>query len=626
MRWKGFIFLIVVSTIFLVISMVFMDRWIESGLEKIGQTVVGAKVEIDHLHVDALKLSFMWDRLQVTDPNHTMQNLIETGRTVFQMNMPALLRKRVVIQEMSLVDLRSGTSRETDGALPKKPKPPRRKKKSGPFDKLKNRLKKDIENLPVMQFNLDQIKKKLNLDSLVVMTELKTPEKLDSAKHDILVINDRWVSFFKTFHPEEDLEKIKKEFQGVEPKKINTIPELITTLEKVQSAHKKLNQIQEMVKNKHQEIRVDFERVSNYTKQVDNWYKDDYRSILEKAKLPDLSVKNIGMMLFGGSVVNKIDTYLSTYEKIRQYMPKKSDKVKKEKRERLKGQDIIFPSRHRWPKLLIEKISLSGQTGTEEELPGLVMKGEVMGITSQPWIYGKPTVIDLNGVKQDQRALIIDGHLDHTTENFQDRFHIKFANVILNNLSMQGSNYLPSRIKKGRAEIDLSAEFSGEKYRVDLDILTREMSFDFSKMKTDNQFVDIVRKVIEKINIITLHAMITGQEDQVDFTMSSNLDSRISQELRQIGSQALTDAQNKVRSRLNKIKKEKLTEVNKAYQEKRKIIEDKIEEYEKKVDEQRMMVEAKIDEIKDDIEKREKEEQEKLEDKAKDMLDGLFDG
>ncbi|OQX58358.1 hypothetical protein B5M50_04465, partial [candidate division KSB1 bacterium 4484_219] len=128
MRWKGLIFLATLVAIFIALSMFFIDKWIESGLEKAAQAIVGARVEIDNLDFSLTGLSIKWDRLQVTDPNNTMRNLIETGRTAFKMNAPALFRKRYIIEEMTLVDVRTGTSRKYDGALPKTPK----KKKTKP--------------------------------------------------------------------------------------------------------------------------------------------------------------------------------------------------------------------------------------------------------------------------------------------------------------------------------------------------------------------------------------------------------------------------------------------------------------------------------------------------------------
>ncbi|MBN1349801.1 hypothetical protein JXJ21_10360, partial [candidate division KSB1 bacterium] len=167
MRWKGLLFLAIVVAIFIVISVFFIDNWIESGLESAGEAIVGAKVEIDNLKFSLFSMSIEWQRLQVTDPNNTMQNIIDTGRTAFKMSAPALFRKRYVIEEMSLTDVRSGTPRKYDGALPKEEAPPEKKTEPDAFDKMKAQLNQEIDRLPIMNFDLDNIKRKLNLDSLI---------------------------------------------------------------------------------------------------------------------------------------------------------------------------------------------------------------------------------------------------------------------------------------------------------------------------------------------------------------------------------------------------------------------------------------------------------------------------
>ena len=49
MRWKGLIFLVVLLGIVLALGMIFTDRWLERRLENLGDSIVGAKVDIYHI-------------------------------------------------------------------------------------------------------------------------------------------------------------------------------------------------------------------------------------------------------------------------------------------------------------------------------------------------------------------------------------------------------------------------------------------------------------------------------------------------------------------------------------------------------------------------------------------------
>ncbi len=623
MRWKGIITLMILVIIIGIISILFIDRWIESGLEKTGQAIVGAKVDIHGLDLGLSPLSIEWQRLQVTDPDRTMKNVIETGRTAFKLNVPALLRKRIVIDEITLADVQSGTEREYDGALPKK-KSKKKKDKPGLFDKVKAKLDHRIDQLPVMQFDMSQVKRKMNLDSLFVLVDLKMVGRIDSVKTDIQKTSGKWDNFYRSFQPEEDLKSIRAEFASIEPEKIKTLPELYSALKKVQSAQKKLNTISETVQTKHKEIKTDFDRFSSYGKAVNGWFREDYQKVLQKAKLPDLSVTNIGNILFGGTVIRQVNKYIGAVQTVRKYMPKKSDKPKKEKKPRMTGQNIHFVDHHRWPSFLIKKIHLSGQTGSSDQNPGLILQGEAQGVTSQPWVYGQPTLIDIVGKKADQRAISMNANLDHTTEISRDRFQVRFQNVSLNNVEIQKSRYLPQKIQKGKADIDCVVQFEEAKYTIRFDVVSRGLTFDFSEIQSVNQFEKIVRDVIRRMDVITLQTTIRGDGDDLTLKMDSNIDERISQELKRIGAKALADAQNRIKARIQKTRQEKEKELDQLYQEKRGQIEGIIEKYEKEVETQKMIVLGKIEKIQKDIEAKKSKEEDKLKNQAKDVLDGIL--
>jgi len=79
MRWKGIIFIVVLFAIIVILSLIFTDRWLESQLEDTASGLHGAKVEIDDLHFSIFGPVLSWEKLQITDPNNTMKNMVESG-------------------------------------------------------------------------------------------------------------------------------------------------------------------------------------------------------------------------------------------------------------------------------------------------------------------------------------------------------------------------------------------------------------------------------------------------------------------------------------------------------------------------------------------------------------------
>ncbi len=593
MRWKGILLLVCFVAIAVLLTVVFSDSWIEARLEKLGGSLVGARVEIDGFEVSLSDLSFSWQRLQVTDPANTMKNSVETGRAAFKMNAPALFRKRYVIEELTLSEVRAGTPREYDGAIPQKVKRRKRKESPGLFDTIGAKLEAEIDKLPVMSFDVDAITRNLNLDSLIVLADLKMVDRVDSAKTDILATAEKWREFYDDFDPEQELQEIRADIESINPADITNVLTIARTLEKAKSIRDRVNALQATITTKHKEIHEDFNRVSNYGSNVDDWFNEDFRSVMAKAKLPDLSVKNIGKILFGGTLVNQVNRFLGYARTVREYMPEKRDKPEKEKRPRFAGQNIIFPDRHAWPEFLIKKIHLSG-SGATASGSVLQLSGEAPGNTSQPWIYGEPTLIGLQAMQEGKLSGKFDATLDHTTEKAKDDFSVQLQNKTLAGLKIHRTPYLPDEVNGGLADISYTISFEEGNFSSRIAVAARDLQFDYGGLASSDRFVQITREVINSIDVLELSARVSARGEEVSFTVDSNLDELVSRKLQSMGSQALTDARNKISSRLNAVRAEKMAEADALYREKKAEIEGVIDDYKKRIDEEKAKIEAKL--------------------------------
>jgi uncharacterized protein (TIGR03545 family)/uncharacterized protein (TIGR03546 family) len=623
LRWKGLIPFVLILGALTLITVLFADRWTESGLEKAGQTVMGARIEIDGFHVDLSKLTVKWDKLQATDPRSTMRNLIETDRAAFRMSLPALLRNRVVIREMTLADVRSGTPRKTDGALPGK-KVKATSDTTDFLDKVKAKIRSEIETMPVVRFDLDRLKRNFNADSLVAIAGLWLPARLDSVKTDAAATASGWDAFFKTFHPEDDLAKVRDGLKDLDPKQIKTMTELLSALNTVQTSVKTVKAVSDTLTCRNLKFKQDYGRLSSYTGQLKTWVQDDYKSILAKAQLPDLSLQKVGRMVFGPHLASQADEWISRYQILKKYMPKKSDKPEKQKKVRIKGQDILFPDKHGWPTFAIEKLLLSGQTGPTDSSAGFRLRGDVTDISSQPWITGRPMIVSLSGDKTDGRSVDVSAFLDHRTLLPLDSFAVKFANVSLNHVAIEKGAYLPSQILKGNADFKCSAVVREKALSVQFNALARGLTFSFDSTAGHDTFIRVLRDILSRLDMLTLNAGVLGSGNDIHISLDSNLDDKVGNEFRRIGSHALTDAQNKIAVRLAKIENGKRSELARVLEEKQKAFGEKLSSLVKLSDEQKALVQEKLKLVQDEIDKRKKQEQDQLGKKAKDILDGVL--
>ena len=619
MRWKGFFILLILLVVVVGGWMLFKNRWIESGLEKAGQAVVGARVEIDDLDFSLLGLSLAWDHLQVADPNRPMRNLVETGPVAFNLEGAALLRKRFIGEEMVLEDFRSGTARATDGTLPKREK---RKKSSEPgvVEKVKAKLVGEMEKLPVMTFDVDALKRKIDVDSLVVPAELKTPGRVDSARTNLLRTAEAWEAFYRDFHPEEELRRIRTDLERIDVKSIKTLPEVLSTLERLRETQRTFIAMSDTIDDRYRQARRDVARLEGYSRDAGRWVEEDYQRVLGKARLPDLSTKQMGKILFGPTLVNRVVTVLDYVQVIRGAIPKKRVEPKKTAPPRMKGRTVAFEDRHGWPTFLIREIRISGQTGAGEASSGFFLRGRAEGVTSQPWIYGKPTLVDLFGEKAGRTAAL-DAVLDHTTEAARDSFAMRFEGIPLGDVTLSGSRYLPSRLSGGRANFAVAARIRDDDFFLRADVRAQGVAWDFSTIPSDDGFVQIVREVLSGVTTLTLNAEVFGRGDEVIFRMGSNVDELVSGRLRRVASEALRDAQTRIRSRIEGLTEAKVAELNRVVGEKTGLIGGPVELQKQESDTIRSLMERKLSEITEDVGNRQKEG---LEKKTKKLLEDLL--
>jgi uncharacterized protein (TIGR03545 family) len=347
---------------------------------------------------------------------------------------------------------------------------------------------------------------------------------------------------------------------------------------------------------------------------------EDYHKILQKAQLPDLSAQNIGKALFGTTVVARVEQVLNIIEAIQRLIPRKEEKPEKKKRPRMAGQTVHFRVRHRWPAFLVENIHLSGRTGKTEELPGLTVQGEATGVTSQPWVYGKPTTIDLKGARQDKRSLLFHADLDHTTETPQDSFRLTIANIPLSDVSISPVSYRPFTLQKGKADMAASLWMGQDRLRIRWDVTVRDILFRFSEDSTHDALLGIIRDVISSMDVLTLRADILSRDDDLEFKLNSNVDDRVSGGLKRITSRALTETQNRIRSALNRVRERHLTDLEGQFQEKKGMIQGPIDTYKNETGNVQALIDQKIEALSEDIDRRTKGEGGKLKDLLQDIL------
>ncbi len=542
-RWKGVIALAVLAGIFILLSLIFTDRWLEHRLEDAGSQLVGAKVEIDGLDLSLTQARLHWKRLQVTDPKHTMRNLFETGNCELNFEFWPLLSRKIIVEKAAVTGLRTNTPRSTDGKLPKGTTT-----STDFLQKIAHKLQKNVERstqIPLHSFN-----KKINTDSLIKILRLQTPQKIDSLKKAINASYENWQKRLKQLNLDDDLKNVQRQIQTIHPDKIKTLKQLQQTLKTLDAVRKELTQISDSLKRTKNDLNRELAQLRRSVEQVKQWTEEDYRHALSLAKIPELSKENIARMLFGPTLVNRFTQYLEYIRTARYYANKfKSTQPKKEHPPRFKGQDIYFYSPNARPDFWIKQILLSGQTAS-----GLQLSGQIDDIVSDQRFIHRPTVIEIKGTAKDGRTFDLNGNLNYLKDVPQETFRVGYRNFPLKNVRISESPYLPQKLTRGLGSLRADLLLKGNSLRSTIKFVVTHVAFESSNQARAHHDIvqNLVANVLRKIKTLDIQAKIWGSEKQLKFSLNSNLDDLLVREFKTRLSAQVEAAKRKIRAEIEK--------------------------------------------------------------------------
>jgi uncharacterized protein (TIGR03545 family) len=609
-RWKGIIFLAVVIGIFIILSLIFTDRWLEHKIESTGTSVAGARVEVDNLDLSLTDLKIRWSRLQVCDRRNTMKNLIETGICEFDMEFWPLLSKKVIIENFAMTGFRTNTDRQTDGKidLPPAGKTPQQ---PGFIEKTANRLIEQVGSNATDQFS--SFKQKVNVDSIMALLQIQSVSQITALQADLSQNYENWQNQLTQLNYENDLQKLNSQVKNIDVNKINTPQGFQSALKSADKIEQSLDSLNKSVKTSRAKLTSDLSNARQRIGQVDDWISADYQRAMAMAKLPDLNMQNIGKLIFGTRLVNQVNYYLNYAGMARAYTDKfKSTEPEKEAPPRLKGQNIYFYNEHARPDFWIKNMILSGQTND-----GIALKGEVKNIVSDQRQIGKTTEFFVGGSKESAAAIALNGVLDYLQDQSLEQFNVKYDGFSLANTSLSESKLLPNKIQKGSGAIEAQLSLHGDQVESQIRFTGNKLSFDFGEQdQSKNEFDQIVQSIVRSIDMIDLVARIKGTKDNLVFSLNSNLDDLFVNKTKEILSKEVDEAKNKIKARVDTEVAAQRKKLDNLIKEKESQLNAQVEKYEQMVNQQKEIIETKKKEIEKSITK----DKGKLEKKAKDLL------
>lgn len=361
--WKVAI-IAVPAAAFGIFNTLFLDSMAERQAEKALEAVFQARVDIRELDIALFEGKVSFAQLSVADKSEALRNSIEMDHTELSFNLPALLKKQLVIETMESRRIRFGTPRQSSGLLERRQDPEKQEEADNRRTDMAQEVLDSAASLaPDPQELLQRYGE-----------ELKSPELINRINREISAIPRKWEDQLVSYQSRwEGLESKARSFLARDPRSLGSAEEVLRYIEDAKTIKTETIAFRGAVEGDITELESDMAKASAYQEELSETINGDLAFIETiPASISDVSgeivsgrIRSILRERLGSlaGIAEKTWTYLrdarSGFSPVKEENPEKSSFADR------RGERILFPGTSYPPFLLKSLVAEFGNPGEE---------------------------------------------------------------------------------------------------------------------------------------------------------------------------------------------------------------------------------------------------------------------
>jgi len=375
-RWWGIAVFIIITTLLVLTWYLVAPMVIKSSIETAGTKFLGAKLDIEQVDLQLFPLGITIKRLEATDADQPMSNLVEIETIRFSVDSPTLLWKKILIDKVIIDGVQLATKRSHSGAIE--------------TNKI-SEVQTENENSET-SINTSSELTKEDIKKIVAKADLVTLKNLKQLEVQRQTIKIFWEKEIQSNEHENNLIAIESEFNRLSKRAKKNSLNLIKDRKSWKKLKKNISKERKSISNLNKKLKTDKKELLQQIVKVKNSPKIDRDNIMSKTGI------NNGL---GGMSQKLSDQFIGPQftpwlEKI-VTLAKQSKTARKKQSddptaiyETDKGPMVQFKDEQTFPKLLIKKVSLSGK----DDRWSSSGSGDNLGY--YPWTISEPANININ--------------------------------------------------------------------------------------------------------------------------------------------------------------------------------------------------------------------------------------
>lgn len=509
----------------------FADRIARQTAEDVGTTMLGARVDIDRLHIDLARGEVEVRGLTVASPFEPFRNLLQADELVANVAIEPLLEKKVVIDRLAANGLRFGTTRTTSGIVAPGDQAAATRSVGAQVQAWGERFR-----IPALALAGGALEVgSLDVGRLETVGAARAlAARADSSRQ-------AWLARITALDPRPTVDSaalLVERLKTARPTDLALINDARRQLAAVQ-------RLQQDVAGLERSVRAGADSLGASVRALDAARQRDYAFARSLVQLPSFDAPNLAAALFGSAAIQRFQRALYWAQLGRQYLPPglRPRETPGPRRARRAGSDVEFPRERAYPGFLLREGELSFTLAPESAAPQR-FAGRLAGLTSAPAVYGRPTTFEGVGP-----AIRIGAMVDHVGAEARDTAAAEIAGVALPALAIPG---LPLRLEAGQGTLGLSFALEGDRvrgaWRVRAPAVTWARD---SGAARGSDVQQLVERVLAGIRDIDLEARLGGTLAAPALAVRSNLDDVLGARLRAVLGEEVAAVERALRARVD---------------------------------------------------------------------------
>lgn len=609
----------------------FFDGHLRRGLEWAGYKAVGTEVNIAKIETSFFKASLRIQGIEVTDGEKPTHNSIKIGDIRFSMLWDALLRAKFVINEAAVEQIAFGVKRSHPGKV-KPPEPI--STEPGMAEEIKAQALKEAQEQAGENILGDIFAMLGGSDSSAQLQKLQDslPSKAMLEKFEVNLKSKQqaWDQRLKTLPQGKDIQTLGTRLEKIKTKDFKTPQELQTSLQELDKVFKDGDGMYKQVQSAGDDLSKDLKALDAQYKEIEKQVKADIKALELHFRIPKLDAKALTMAVFN----HYLQPYKAKFYRYKamadKYLPpnllKKDAKpgsIPIQPHPREKGIVYEFGRPHAYPLFWVKRTAVSSQAGVTPAAGNI--KGEILDITSNQKIIGKPTVLNVAGDFPEQEVLgfLVNLTLDNTKEESEVGYKVKVDSYSISGKELVQTPDVSIAFEKATGNFDLHGKLSGLRNI----ILTMDNSFKniAYKVSAKNEIADqILKTVFAGIPVVTLTVDAQGVIPNIPLSINSNLGPELQKGFEKQIQAKIDEARKKIQTLVNEEIGKQKAQIETQLNQLKGQLDQEIKKAQGQLEVQKKQAEGRIDQAKKNAETQGKKQLEKEGQKALDELKKKF--